>query len=130
MKQYHTTREKPQWVSNQEEKGFVVIHNAPRPLYGNSTAQLNFICGIHYAALCPKDENFDTWVKLNEKLDATQIIYVSDIEAYNLGLQWYKDYLGSDYEDSGIETDEYKQEVVQRGLDVMNGDETISYAII
>jgi hypothetical protein len=127
MKTLLVAREKPEWVVEQEARGFTVIHNAPRPLYGDAREdswQMDFIKGRHYAALDPNGKDYETWARLNADLDAVQLKWVSEADAYEIGLKWYRIYLG---ENSHIDLTEekYRQDVINRGVDVLNGYETL-----
>lgn len=127
MKTLFVARKKPQWVVEQEAKGFTVIHNAPRPLYGNAREdswQMDFIQGRHFAALDPNGADYEVWTRLNEELNAVQVEWVAEAEAYEIGLKWYRLYLGKNSRIDPAE-EKYRQDVIDRGLDVMNGIETL-----
>jgi hypothetical protein len=125
MKTIYTSREKPQWVKDQEERGYTVIHNAPRPIYGDAiedTWSMDFLHGRHYSALDPNSEYYAERVRLNEQNDAVRVEYVNELVAYERGLKWYRVYLGNNPR-VNIEAEKYHDDVVNKGIELMNGFE-------
>ena len=130
MNVFYTTIDKPEWVTAQEQKGFTIIHCATRPLYGDATENswnMPWIRGRHYAALDPNGTDFETYRRLNEQNDASEIRWADLNKAYATGIAFYEQYYsGNDRVD--FRAEKFRQHVTEKGLEVMNGFETIDPA--
>lgn len=108
------------------------IFNAPRPLYGtlrNEDGQVSpgtwdgdFLHGTFYAAVDPADPNADMWVGNNAILDAQEIQYITEQQAYDVGLAYYQ----TNYPDELAEiqmTEKTRKWITERGYDLLNAGE-------
>ncbi len=129
MKQRHVLEaDKPEWVDQQTKAGNTVIHNAPRPITGDATEDswsLPFVSGRHYAALNPNGPNFSQFTTYNERMDAIQLVYVTEEVAQKAGLAYYREMYKNTRVEKSLKDpkwlDRYRREIINRGLDTLNG---------
>ena len=69
------------------------IFNAPRPLYGEPTWTGDFIHGIFYSTVDPSDSYGPGFISRNADLDAWQLEWISEEEAIEESLIYYRDRL-------------------------------------
>ena len=108
------------------------IHNAPRPLYGNLTwvqPQAPFRSfGWFFAATDPaapdeRDARYNAeYVEENRRLDARELVFVSDEAAYRRGVELLRERYGSrlpDFE-AKVADPRYRESFVTRGLEALS----------
>ena len=76
MREYHIIADRPTNVPQTWE-----IHNAPRPLAGQTFWQGDFIHGVFYAAFAPDDQFAEMFTKTNGSLDAYRLTYYTEAQA-------------------------------------------------
>jgi hypothetical protein len=66
-----------------------VIYNAPRPIFGGIEWRGEFAHGVFYAAIDPVDTSTrSAWMRdENRKQDATILIYMTEADLYQAGVQ-------------------------------------------
>ena len=79
------------------------IFNAPRPLFGTQTWRADFISGIFYGAVDPKDDRAEMWIRENNKLDADVLVWVTIDEVRTAVSKYYAKH----YPDLEIDIDEH-----------------------
>lgn len=117
------TRKVVNFLRPQEAPEEWEIYNAPRPLFGTRegnkvyTWEGEFISGIFYAAIDPKDPDADMWREENEKLHATRLEFVTRqlvidemVEYYNTR---YPDWVEKIFAEHPLEEKETQDMLIQ-----------------
>lgn len=93
MKTVYTLREKPEWVTEQQRAGRTLILAAARPIYGHAVENswnMPFIHGRHFAAIDPTASDAQEKITESARLDAAQIVFLTEDEAFEMGCEWYR----------------------------------------
>jgi hypothetical protein len=90
-----------------------IICNAPRPLQGTRLWTGDFITGVLYAGIDPKDEFAAGHIEFNTRQDAKIIQYYTKDELVQVALEHLKEY--------EIDPVELREWLVNRALDILNG---------
>ena len=86
-----------------------------------------FVQGRHYAALNPNGPNFIQFTAYNERMDAIQLVYVTEEAAYTAGLAYYREMYKNTRVEKSLKDpkwlERHRLEITNRGLDTLNGYE-------
>lgn len=121
----YTFTERP----NQAPEGWRVF-NAPRPLYGtvvfeNGQYQAKawtgpFVSGIFYAAVGPDDPDALSWLEANRNLDASELVFITEQQAFDVCLRWYQaSKYAAEVAELGLDDQDNRKWMVERGWDLL-----------
>ena len=107
------------------------IYNAPRPLWGSLVptsegprAKLgiaDFVSGVHYAAVDPHDDHAAQWDKNNKDDDARVLIFITEAQAIDAALRWYRaSKYASEIAALDLDDPQYHDWLVERGWELLN----------
>ena len=102
-----------------------VIHNAPRPLWGDlvdNSWDMPFIHGRHYAWLDPNGEDYEVMRKENQRSDACELRFTSAQDAFNEGLAYYDEFYPKMMSRLDYDNDDHLWSVISRGLSNLGED--------
>ena len=66
-----------------------LIYNAARPIYGQVQWTGDFVSGVFYTAVDPKNSLAQEWDELNRQQDATVLVYFTEDEAFEVAKTYY-----------------------------------------
>jgi len=66
-----------------------LIYNAARPIYGQVQWTGDFVSGVFYTAVDPKNSLAQEWDELNRQQDATVLVYFTEAEAFEAAKAYY-----------------------------------------
>ena len=108
------------------------IFNAPRPICGTVVCENGqwqgktwigpFVSGIIYAAVNPSDPDAAAWIATNRDMDACELVYITEQQAYDVGLAYYQTNFPDELAE--IKMDEQTRKwITERGYDLLNDGE-------
>lgn len=100
MLKRYVVGEPTEWMKKNFDKGYV-LHMAARPLYGHevdNSWEQPFIHGRHCAFIDPTRDDADFMKKRNLELDAREVIFVSEQDAFEEVMLWYEIQRPDEYE--------------------------------
>lgn len=110
------------------------VMNAARPIPGSSVFvdgryqskewTGDFCKGVHYSAIDPEDELAHVWLATCASLDACELVFITEQQAFDVALRWYQ---ASEYADEvadlDLSQDDNRRWVIWKGFELLNTGE-------
>ena len=110
------------------------IFNAPRPICGTVVCENGqwqgktwigpFVSGIIYAAVKPTDPDAPAWIATNREMDACELVYVTEQQAFDAALRWYQaSEYAADIAEIDLTDEDHRRDMIDKGRKLLNDGE-------
>jgi hypothetical protein len=84
----------------------------------------DFIKGTHYSAIDPEDEMAHVWLVTCASLDACELAFISEQQAFDAALRWYQaSEYAAEIDELDLSQDDNRRWVIWRGFELLNSGE-------